>query len=65
MNQCCNHEKLAFCSHKKMDELDGLAVAMGYVPWQNLHTLYEPDKALQVGTIFPELNKPFEGRRIK
>ncbi|MCI5822921.1 MAG: spore coat associated protein CotJA [Lachnospiraceae bacterium] len=39
-------------------------VAMGYVPWQNLHTLYEPDKALQVGTIFPELNKPFEGRRI-
>ncbi|MCI5557603.1 MAG: spore coat associated protein CotJA [Dorea formicigenerans] len=38
---------------------------MGYVPWQNLHTLYEPDKALQVGTIFPELNKPFEGRRIK
>ena len=65
MNHCYNHEKPAFCSHKKIDELDGFAVAMGYVPWQNLHTLYEPDKALQVGTIFPELNKPFEGRRIK
>jgi len=46
------------------DPLAGLPVAMGYVPWQNLTTVYEPDKALQVGTIFPELRKPFEGRRI-
>lgn len=41
--------------------LENFAVAMGYVPWQYLSTLYEPDKALKIGTIFPELNKPFDG----
>lgn len=65
MNQYYNHDRFAFCPQTKDDCLDEFAVAMAYVPWQNLHTLYEPDKALQVGTIFPELNKPFEGRRIK
>ncbi len=65
MNQYCTSNKPGFCPNNKDDEMMGLAVAIGYVPWQNLHNLYEPDKALQVGTIFPELNKPFEGRRIK
>ena len=38
---------------------DDFVVAMAYVPWQYFTTVYEPDKALQVGTIFPELDKPF------
>lgn len=40
------------------------ALAMAYVPWQHFGNVYEPDKALFVGTIFPELDKPFlaEGR---
>lgn len=38
-------------------------VAMAYVPWQHFSDTYEPDKALQCGTIFPELNKPFLGRK--
>lgn len=39
-------------------------LAMAYVPWQYFTNVYEPDKALEVGTIFPELDKPFlvEGR---
>lgn len=39
-------------------------VGMAYVPWQYFHTVYETDKALETGTIFPELDKPFlaEGR---
>lgn len=65
MNNCYGSFQQNFCPQHNNDELEGFSVAMGYVPWQNLHTLYEPDKALQVGTIFPELNKPFEGRRIK
>ncbi len=65
MNQYYHSEEPSCCIRQESDALAGLAVAMGYVPWQFLHTLYEPDKALQVGTIFPELNKPFEGRRIK
>ncbi len=40
------------------------SVAMAYVPWQHLCKLYENlDEAYAYGTIFPELNKPFTGRR--
>ena len=39
-----------------------MQLAMAYVPWQRFGPLYEPDQALQVGTIFPELNKPFTGK---
>ena len=43
---------------------DNTPVAMAYVPWQHLTYIYENlDEALKNGTIFPELNKPFEGRR--
>jgi hypothetical protein len=38
---------------------------MAYVPWQTWNTVYEPEKALMMGTIFPELNKPFRGERRK
>jgi len=38
-------------------------LAMAYVPWQKFQNTYEPDKALAAGTIFPELNKPFLGKR--
>lgn len=41
---------------------DNLPV-MAYVPWQNLRNTFELDKALAVGTIFPELDKPFLGKR--
>ncbi len=34
-------------------------LAMAYVPWQYYTNTYEPDKALEIGTIFPELDKPF------
>lgn len=38
-------------------------VGMAYVPWQNWGDLYEPAKALQCGTLFAVLNKPFIGCR--
>ena len=41
-------------------------VGMAYVPWQNMKEIYDDlDMAICVGTIFPELNKPFTGRRKK
>ncbi len=49
-------------SMDKADPLADMAIAMAYVPWQFMHETYEPDKALQCGTIFPELNKPFLGK---
>lgn len=37
--------------------------AMAYVPYQNAGRLYAPEQALASGTLFPELNKPFEPGR--
>lgn len=46
------------------EHFDRFPVAMAYVPWQHLTKIYENlDKAYQTGTIFPELTKPFTGRR--
>lgn len=41
---------------------EGTAIAMAYVPWQKWQDIYEPCKALEYGTIFQELNKPFLGK---
>ncbi|MDE5867198.1 MAG: spore coat associated protein CotJA, partial [Lachnospiraceae bacterium] len=39
-------------------------IALAYVPWQRLNNIYEDlDEAFENGTIFPELNQPFSGRR--
>ena len=38
------------------------ALAMAYVPFQQANELYEPEKGLSRGTLFPELDKPFAGR---
>lgn len=43
---------------------DRYPIAMAYVPWQHMGKLYENlSEAMMIGTIFPELNKPFTGRR--
>ena len=39
-------------------------LAMAYVPWQTWNKTYDLDKALQIGTIFPCLDKPFMGRCV-
>jgi len=38
------------------------ALAMAYVPWQTWRDIYDVEKALQRGTIFCELDKPFLGK---
>ena len=48
---------------QKRDELRGLPLAMAYVPWQEFGCTYEPMQGMHTGTIFPELDKPFYGRR--
>ena len=46
------------------DNIDKFPVAMAYVPWQHLTNIFEDlDAAYHKGTIFPELEKPFTGRR--
>lgn len=46
------------------EQIDSFPVAMAYVPWQQFDRMFEDlEKAFNAGTIFPELDKPFTGRR--
>ena len=44
------------------DGLEGMPLAMAYVPWQKWQSVYDAEKALHYGTIFQELYKPFLGK---
>ena len=41
------------------DSMRGMALAIPYVPWQQMKQTYDPDRALQTGTIFANLDLPF------
>lgn len=41
--------------------LGSLPLAMAYVPFQRWKTIYSLERALQAGTVFPELDLPFTG----
>lgn len=56
MNPVCPNES-------NRDMSPEFVVAMAYVPWQQFGPLYDIEKGLMVGTIFPELDKPSLGRR--
>lgn len=43
------------------DKLQGMEIAMTYVPWQTWTDLYDAEKGFSRGTIFEELDKPFQG----
>ncbi|MBC8534779.1 spore coat associated protein CotJA [Clostridiales bacterium NSJ-40] len=44
---------------------ENMVVAMAYVPFQQFSKVYTPEKALDNGTLFPELDKPFYGRQVE
>lgn len=50
-------------SAKILEHADHLPLAMAYVPFQKFTTPYKPCDALKMGTIFPDLCKPFCGKR--
>lgn len=47
---------------QRRDMWNDKTLAMAYVPWQTWRDIYEVEKALEHGTIFCELDKPFLGR---
>ena len=50
--------------HLYDNQIENFPVAMAYVPWQRFDRMYDDlEKAYSYGTVFPELNKPFTGRR--
>lgn len=38
-------------------------IGMAYVPMQTFQTTFDLNRSLEIGTIFPELHKPFCGKR--
>lgn len=38
-------------------------LAMAYVPMQEYNMVYDVEDALQMGTLFPNLDKPFLGEK--
>jgi hypothetical protein len=63
MMRNCDHMNRQSSRNCQSNDLDSLPVAMAYVPWQHFDKVYDPEQALQCGTIFPELNQPFMGKR--
>ncbi len=58
MNNNCSN-----CKNTRNDVcLDNVPLGMGYVPWQTWGDVYDLNKGLNAGTIFPCLDKPFLGR---
>ena len=50
--------------YKFESNIDRFPIGMSYVPWQKFDKMYDDlEKAYNIGTVFPELNKPFTGRR--
>lgn len=50
--------------YKFEEYFDKFPVGMAYVPWQTMDKIFEnPEEAFKLGTLFPELCKPFTGRR--
>lgn len=43
-----------------MEDIEDMPLAMAYVPWQQWRKIYEPKEALKRGTLFKELDLPFE-----
>ena len=46
-------------------QINGVRLAMAYVPWQKFCTLFSPIEALKRGTAFPERYSPYEGKSKK
>ncbi len=60
---CGMNSGMAGRTDRSFSDMAKQVPAMAYVPYQEFAPTFELKKALQVGTIFPELCKPFCGRR--
>ena len=57
-------KRIAMKDYSFEEPFEKYPLAMAYVPWQHMTNICEDlDEAFKCGTIFPELIKPFTGRR--
>lgn len=58
-------EKKEISSYQRLSALPkDAAVTMAYVPFQQDTTMFEPSVALERGTLYETLDKPFLGKRV-
>lgn len=62
-NNTCGMNKPCRDRRVEADSMENLPLAMAYVPYQKFSDTFQLNYALSVGTIFPDLCKPFCGRR--
>lgn len=48
-----------------VEPVDEMMPGMGFVPWQKWEEVYCVEEAIENGTIFAQLNKPYIGRPLK
>ena len=63
---CCGKMETRVEQNRAADHpqnMQPMALAMAYVPWQKWTEVYPYDEGLKKGTIFPDLYLPFEGKR--
>lgn len=58
---CPSAVQPVYSGREEYGGLDDMPLAMAYVPWQEWQNLYEAEKGFHRGTIFEELDKPFQG----
>lgn len=56
-------QTMPYSRGQRSDPMRTFALAMAYVPWQQWNQTYDLKKAICAGTIFPELDKRFLGKR--
>ncbi len=53
-----------YCPYEQTEMFDQFVIGMTYLPWQrNAVTFENMEDGFENGTIFPQLCKPFTGRR--
>lgn len=63
VNGCgCGTADSSSAMNMKHDFTGHMPVAMAYVPWEHFNHTYELEQAIEIGTIFPDLDKPFTGK---
>lgn len=55
----------SFLKPKRLAIPKDATVTMAYVPLQESLEVYDGEKGLNAGTIFPALDKPFKGKFVK
>lgn len=54
-----------FCPNTGVGGMEQYPVGMGYIPWQQWQQTYPLEQGLRRGTIFPDLDLPFDMGRCQ